>query len=297
MAKWTADDITDQSGKTFIVTGANSGLGLETTRALLGAGARVIMACRSRDKAEEALAEIAVDTGTAEIIELDLSSLDSVRGFAAAALEACPQIDVLLNNAGVMMPPLSRTAEGFELQIGTNHLGHFALTGLLLDRLEDTPGARVVTITSLAARIGKIRFDGFKAEDGYARTREYGRSKLANLMFALELAERLEQRGSEIRSVAAHPGYSSTNLQDGTWYRFTNPVFAQAAWRGALPGLYAATADTVENGDFYGPDGLFELRGYPAIARVPGRAIDAEVRDKLWEVSEQLTDVSVAAAA
>ena len=161
MAKWTADDIGDQSGKTFIVTGANSGLGLETTRALLANKARVIMACRTRSKAEAALADIGEHPGTAEIMELDLSSLESVRSFAAEVLEACSTIDVLINNAGVMMPPLSHTAEGFELQIGTNHLGHFALTGLLLERIEQQAGARIVSVSSLAARLGKMRFDGF----------------------------------------------------------------------------------------------------------------------------------------
>ena len=297
--KWTADRIPDQGGRTAIVTGANSGLGLITARELARKGARVVMACRNMAKGESALAEVqaAAPGAEVELAELDLGSLDSVRSFATGR---DGPLDLLVNNAGVMAPPRSETADGFELQLGTNHLGHFALTGLLLGAMEGRDDARVVTLTSGAHRIGSIAFDDLQSEQGYKRWRAYGQSKLANLLFATELNRRLRAAGSAVKSLAAHPGYAATNLQsaaapfvDRMVMVVSNAVLAQSADKGALPQLYAATQPGLDGGDFVGPDGFQEQRGHPHLVTPHNRdAYDEDIARRLWEVSEELTGVS-----
>jgi NAD(P)-dependent dehydrogenase (short-subunit alcohol dehydrogenase family) len=294
-------DIPDQDGRIAVITGANSGIGLEAARELARAGAHVVLACRDTGKGEAAAQAIRATVAGAELdVEaLDLASLDSVRAFAERYSHQ--RLDLLINNAGVMAAPYARTADGFELQLGTNHLGHFALTGLLLDRLLATPQARVVTVSSTAHKFGSVRFDDLQSERSYRRWAAYGQSKLANLLFALELDRRLRATGADMLSVAAHPGYAATNLQfAATPSRIErigsvvlNRVYAQGADRGALATLYAAVAD-IPGGSFVGPDGFQEMRGQPKIV-VPTRAArDPENARRLWEVSEQLTGVHFA---
>jgi NAD(P)-dependent dehydrogenase (short-subunit alcohol dehydrogenase family) len=298
--KWTADQIPDQSGRVVVVTGANSGLGLVTARELARAGATVILAARD-GKAKAALGQIAGAVPAAKLDprELDLADLDSVRGFAESVSADHPRIDVLVNNAGVMMPPRSTTADGFELQFGTNHLGHFALTGLLLNTLAAVDGSRVVTVSSLEHRPGRLDFDDLQSERSYSPRGAYQRSKFANAVFGLELDRRLRAAGTPLISVLAHPGYSATNLQfagpTGLIKPFLwvgNQLIAQSAEQGALPQLYAATAPGVEGGFFIGPDGFREARGHPTVVQPVGRARDAETGERLWQVSEELTGVS-----
>jgi len=296
-------DLPDQTGRTAVITGANSGIGLEAARALAGAGAQVIMACRDTNKGEAAAAAIrtALPSAKLAVAKLDLASLDSVRAFAASHEQE--HLDLLINNAGVMVPPYRKTADGFELQLGTNHLGHFALTGLLLGQLLGTPGARVVNVSSTAHKIGRIDFDDLQSERSYQRWRAYGQSKLANLLFTFELDRRLRAAGSELRSLAAHPGYSATNLQfaatpsriERIGSTVLNRVVAQSAEQGAEPTLYAATAD-IPSGSFVGPDGFQEMRGKPTLVKATRAARDEDVAARLWEISEQLTDVRFAFA-
>jgi NAD(P)-dependent dehydrogenase (short-subunit alcohol dehydrogenase family) len=287
--KWTAQDIPQQDGRAFVITGANSGIGLEAARALGAAGAHVVVACRDTSKGEHAVAEL---DGDFDVRRLDLADLSSVHAFADA-LEC--DVDVLINNAGVMAVPRAKTADGFELQLGTNHLGHFALTGLLLARIRD----RVVTISSQAHRTGRIYFGDLQSERHYQRWIAYGQSKLANLLFMMELQRRLDAAGSPLRSVAAHPGYSATNLQFHTQsiqdqlMSVANKLIAQSAAMGALPTLYAATAD-VPGAAYIGPDGLFEQRGHPKLVDMSGAAKNADNARRLWELSEELTGVSFA---
>ena len=287
MAKWTARDIADQTGRTVVVTGANSGLGAEAAKALGAAGATVILACRNVDKAAPVAAAIGAN---AEVRRLDLADLSSVRDFAAGV----DTVDVLINNAGVMGVPQSTTADGFEMQFGTNHLGHFALTGLLLDRVTD----RVVTMSSLMHRIGSINVDDPNWQHRrYGRWPAYGQSKLANLMFAYELDRRLAAAGSTVKSLAAHPGYASTGLQGHTqsvWDRLmgVGNLFAQSAEMGALPELYAATAPSAVSGSYLGPDGPFEQRGYPKVVGSSGKSRDRAVAASLWGLSERITGVT-----
>ncbi len=280
-----------------MVTGANSGLGLATARELAGAGARVVMACRNLEKGEAAKRDIEAATPGAalELEQLDLSSLDSVRAFAERFSGG---LDLLINNAGVMAPPRGRTADGFELQFGTNHLGHFALTGLLIGAMEGREDARVVTLSSTAHKTGRIAFDNLGGERHYFRWRAYGQSKLANLLFALELERRLRAAGSNVKSMAAHPGYAATNLQfaapplvDQLVMRVGNAVIAQSEEMGALPTLYAATAPGVAGGTYVGPDGLLEQRGHPKPVSPNRAARDEDVARRLWEVSEEMTGV------
>jgi NAD(P)-dependent dehydrogenase (short-subunit alcohol dehydrogenase family) len=300
---FTMIDIADQSGRTAVITGANSGIGLEAARELARAGAHVVLACRDTSKGDAAAATIRAEISGAQLdVEaLDLASLDSVRAFA----ERYPheQLDLLINNAGVMAPPYTTTADGFELQLGTNHLGHFALTGRLLDRLLRTSGARVVTISSTAHKFGRINFDDLQSERSYSRWRAYGQSKLANLLFTLELDRRLREVDADVLAVAAHPGYAATNLQfaatpsrvERLGSVVLNRVVAQSAERGALPTLYAATAEIPGN-SFVGPDGFQEMRGQPKVVRPVRAARDAETARRLWDVSEELTDVHFAFA-
>src|SRR4051812_34116937 len=283
MAGWTAADMPDQSGRRALVTGANSGIGLEAAKALAEGGARVILACRDVGRGEEAARRI---EGDVEVRRLDLADLASVRDFAAG-LDG--PLDLLVNNAGVMAPPRRTTADGFELQIGTNHLGHFALTGLLLDRLLEGERPRVVTISSGAHRIGRIDFDDLQSERRYRRWQAYGQSKLANLLFAFELQRRA---GLALFSVAAHPGYSATNLQGRSLAVF-NLLLAQSAAMGALPTLYAATMD-VPPAAYIGPGGPGEMRGHPKLVSASAAARDEATAARLWEISERLTGIALA---
>lgn len=295
ISKWTAEDIPDLTGKTAIVTGANSGIGFEMARALVRKGARVILACRSQDKGETAHRRIAQEYpgAKAELAQLDLSSLASVRRFANEfTAHHFDHLDILINNAGIMAVPFGKTVDGFELHFGTNHLGHFALTGLLLDFIILTPQARVITVSSGGQRFGKIDFDHLNSEEDYDRQRAYAQSKLANLLFTYELQRRFERAGVEPIAVAAHPGWTATNLQvHWRMVRVLNPFFGQKPEMGALPTLYAATAADVQGGDYYGPGGWQELRGYPKKVQSSDRSHDAEVAARLWTVSEELTGV------
>jgi NAD(P)-dependent dehydrogenase (short-subunit alcohol dehydrogenase family) len=293
---WTAADIPDLSGRLAVVTGANSGLGLVTARELARAGARVVIACRNVEKGQAAAASV---PGDPEVRRLDLADLGSVREFSAGIAADFATLDLLVNNAGVMAPPRRLTVDGFESQFGTNHLGHFALTGLLLPLLVNAGGGRVVTVSSGAHRIpGGIRFDDLQGERSYIAWRAYGQSKLANLMFCFELARRSSAAGSGLVSVAAHPGYARTNLQfagprfwEAALMRVTNLVLAQSAEMGALPSLYAAVVPDLPGGTFVGPDGRGEQRGYPKVVTAADKAYDEAAWLRLWEVSEQLTGV------
>jgi NAD(P)-dependent dehydrogenase (short-subunit alcohol dehydrogenase family) len=301
MSGWTAADMPDLSGRTAVVTGANSGLGLVTAHELARSGAEVVLACRNAEKGRDALAAVsAVASGVAPRLEsLDLADLGSVRDFAGRVGALWPGLDLLVNNAGVMAPPRRETVDGFESQLGTNHLGHFALTGWLLEMLCATPDPRVVTLSSGAHRMGKIRWDDLQYRHRYNNWLAYGQSKLANLMFGLELARRAAAADSPLRSLIAHPGYSATNLQSAgparVWERVPmavlNRVYAQSADMGALPTLYAAVTD-LPSGTFVGPDGLFEGRGHPHIVTGAERAYDEEACRRLWTVSEELTGVT-----
>jgi NAD(P)-dependent dehydrogenase (short-subunit alcohol dehydrogenase family) len=286
MGGFSVADIPDLSGRTAVVTGASSGIGTATAAALAGAGAQVILAVRAPTRGERAAAAI---DGATEVRTLDLASLASVRRFAA---DWSGEIDLLINNAGVMVPPLTRTVDGFELQFGTNHLGHFALTNLLLGRIT----GRVVTVSSVAHRSGRIDFDDLNWErKRYRRWGAYAQSKLANLLFTLELQRRLTAVGSRVIATAAHPGYAATNLQFHSgrraievFSRIGNRLFAQDEQSGALPTLFAAVADVPGN-SFAGPGGPRELRGAPKLVGRSARAQDEAVAHRLWEVSEQLT--------
>ncbi len=295
---WTCADIPDQHGRTALITGANSGLGLETARALAQRGARVVLACRSLERAEQARAELQADcSGELIALQLDLADLESVRRSSDQLADQLGSCDVLINNAGVMAPPRRLSAQGHELQFAVNHLGHFSLTQKLLPLLK--PQGRVVHVSSGAAYFGRIAFDDLQGERSYDAWAAYAQSKLANLITALELQERLTAAGSSVRSIAAHPGLARTNLQptsvaargsrlEGLAYRLMDPLFQSAAM-GALPQLYAATAAEVELNTFYGPGGLGNLKGYPKACRMAPAARDQATRQRLWQVSEELT--------
>ncbi len=303
-AKWTAADLPELSGRVFVVTGGNSGLGLETSRELARKGGHVVIACRNATQARTALENIRTSAPRASVesMSLDLADLASVRAFAAALRERHGRLDALCNNAGVMALPYRRTADGFEMQLGTNHLGHFALTGLLLETLLATPGARVVSVSSGAHRIGRIRFDDLQSERRYSKWQAYGQSKLANLLFTYELARRAEKAGVDLTALAAHPGYAATNLQAAgprmqgsvlgeRFVALGNRLFAQPAAMGALPTLYAAAAEEVRSGEYYGAGGPGELWGHPKRVGSSRRSRDLEVAARLWQVSEDLTGV------
>lgn len=296
--KWTYNDIPDQTGKIAIVTGANTGIGYETARALAHKGADVTLACRSREKGEAAAARIAAEQpkGSVVFAALDLADLDLVRDFADGFITMHDRLDLLVNNAGVMVPPESKTKQGFELQFGVNHLGHFALTGRLLELLRGTPGARVVTVSSRAHRIGTLDFDDLNfTERGYQPWRAYGQSKLANLLFTLELQRRFDAEGVDLIAAAAHPGWTGTDLQrNSRLARAIGSFIAMSPEQGALPTLRAATAPDVKGGDYYGPHGVRELRGYPVRVGTSDAARNAEDAARLWRVSEDLTGVRYA---
>jgi NAD(P)-dependent dehydrogenase (short-subunit alcohol dehydrogenase family) len=299
--KWTAADIPDQHGRVALVTGANSGLGTAAARALARAGATVVMTARDAGKGERAAAAIRAEVPAAELDlrELDLADLDSVGAFASGVSGEHERLDLLINNAGVMAPPRRLTKSGFESQLGTNHLGHFALTGLLLGRLLAAPAPRVVTVSSGAHRIGTVNFDDLQSERGYNNWRAYGQSKLANLMFCFELQRRALAAGTNLLSMAAHPGYAATNLQfagPAAWYErvvmtVSTKVLAQSAEMGALPILYAATKSELPGGSFVGPDGFMEQWGHPHVVTAARKAYEERAWLALWEVSEELTGV------
>lgn len=296
---WSTADIPDQRGRVVLVTGANSGLGFETARALANRGATVLLACRQAERAEAAREQLAAEaTGQLEILPLDLADLASVAAAAAEVGRRWPRLDLLINNAGVMALPRQLSADGYERQFATNHLGHFALSLALLPQLRDTPGSRVVTVTSGAQHFGRLAFDDLQGEVRYDRWRAYAQSKLANTLFALELQERLRRMGSGTLSLAAHPGIARTQLQptsvaangrklEALAYRLMDPLFQSAA-AGALPQLFAATASELSGGELIAPGALGETRGAPGRGRLPAGARDPQLRARLWEVSEQL---------
>jgi NAD(P)-dependent dehydrogenase (short-subunit alcohol dehydrogenase family) len=293
---WTKDKLPDLTGKTVIVTGANTGIGFETAAALYEAGAQVILACRDFSKATEAIASIQQRKGSGSLAgaQLDLTSLASIERFATEFTKQYQHLHVLINNAGVMIPPASKTAAGFELQFGVNHIGHFALTGRLYPLLKATPGARVVTVSSLAYLRGSIDFDNLHSELSYDPMREYCQSKLANVFFALELQRRITASGDDVLSVAVQPGANKTELARN----MTAAEYAAALerfgtlmepWQGALPSLYAAASPAVKGGEFYGPDQDGGVRGYPARATIAPHALDEGIAKRLWELSEEAT--------
>src|SRR6516164_8572063 len=295
-AKWTSDDVPGQHGRLAVVTGANTGLGFETARVLAARGASVVLAGRDTEKGKAAAARIAGTAPGADVTvqPLDLASLDSIRAAAAELRASHPRIDLLINNAGVMFPPRQATRDGFELQFGTNHLGPFALTGLLLPQMLPVPGSRVVTVSSLAHRLrARINFGDLQSERSYRRVAAYSQSKLANLMFTCELARRLAGAGTTI-AVAAHPGLASTELtrNSSAASAALARLISQKPAMGALPVLRAATAPGVLGGRYYGPGRLLGTRGYPELAESSGQSHDTAIQRRLWTVSEELTGVT-----
>lgn len=295
MSAWTFDDIPDQTGRTAVVTGANTGIGFETARALARKGAHVTLACRNLDKGREAVERILAETADAAVSleQLDLSDLRNIEAFATRFKDQHERLDLLILNAGVMVPPESKTAQGFELQFGVNHLGHFALTGELLPLVQATEGSRVVVVSSTAATRGAINFDDLNFEKrGYAPWHAYGQSKLANQLFTLELQRRLRAAGSSVLVTAAHPGWTATDLQRTTaLVRFLNHFVAMKPPQGALPTLRAATDREASGGDYYGPDGFLQIRGHPKRIDMVKQAKNAADAARLWEISEDLTGV------
>lgn len=295
--KWTINNIPDLTGKVAIVTGANSGIGFETANELAKKGAMVVMACRNLQKANDAADEIRLGAKGAnlDIIQLDLADLDSVREFADTFKSRYASLDLLINNAGVMIPPYTKTVDGFELQFGANHLGHFALTGLLMDRLLETPGARIINVSSSAHRMGSgtINFDNLNAEQGYSASGAYAQSKLANILFTLELNRHLEEIGSDVISTACHPGWTVTGLQKGLLHGVSR-LIGQRPSMGALPTLQAAIDPDVQRNDYFGPGGFMEMRGYPRKVDTSQAAKDPELAQRLWDVSEELTGIRYA---
>ncbi len=296
---WTTDRIRDLTGKVVVVTGANSGIGLEAARVLARTGADTILACRSVERGQRAIDELRAEIpgSTVELMMLDLGSLASIERFARAFIRSRPRLDVLINNAGIMAVPYSQTEDGFESQMGTNHLGHFALTGRLLELLLATTGARVVTISSVAHRAGKMDFSNLLFENrGYSPFRAYWRSKLANLLFTYELQRRFESAGADALSLAAHPGFSSTDIGRHLgrhWYsRLERPLlhtFSQRPSMGALPALRAAVDSKVKGGQYYGPGGFLGLRGSPVLVKSNAASRNQQHARQLWQASEKLT--------
>jgi len=299
---WTIKDIPDLAGKTVIVTGGNSGLGLESVKAFALKGAKVIMACRSLEKGEEAKKQIVKFLPAADIIvmELDLTDLKSIRNFSSEFIQNHTRLDVLLNNAGIMMVPYGVTKDGFENQLGTNHLGHFALTGLLLEVLKNSPASRVVNVSSMAHSSGEMDFNNLLYENvkDYSPLKAYGRSKLSNLLFTYELQRFFEKNKINCMALAAHPGLSDTNLghymMEKWYFRLLMPLFfrmAQPASMGALPELRASVDPAAKPAEFYGPDGKRQMKGYPIVVQPKEKAFNKEDARKLWEASEKLTSV------
>lgn len=293
---WIAKNIPDQSGKIVIITGANSGIGYETARTLAHKGATVIMACRNLENGDLALKRIQCEHPQGEVIlkQLDLADLSSVKQFAENFMEVYDRLDILINNAGVMATPYERTVDGFELQFGTNHLGHFLLTGLLIDILKRTRDSRVITVSSYAHFFGRINFADLNGAKFYQKWLAYGQSKLANVLFGYELQRRTARNGKNPISIVAHPGYAATNLQHTSWlFSRLNPIMAQSQEMGALPTLYAATSPEIRGGEYIGPDGFFGQHGYPHKTNSSSRSWDKETAQRLWEVSEELTGIKL----
>jgi NAD(P)-dependent dehydrogenase (short-subunit alcohol dehydrogenase family) len=301
-SKWTAADVPDQTGRVAVITGANTGLGFETAAVLAAKGAHTVLAVRNLDKGNDAVARItaANPNATVTLQQLDLMSLDNVRKAADELRTNHPRIDLLINNAGVMYTDKGVTKDGFETQFGTNHLGHFALTGLLLDHLLPVEGSRVVTVSSVGHRIrAKIHFDDLNLDRNYNRVVAYGQSKLANLLFTYELARRLAAKGASTAALAAHPGGSDTELlrnmpggiRQVTQFVWSNFI-AQSPVLGALPTLRAATDPAAVGGQYYGPDGLGETRGHPKVVKSSAQSHDEDIARRLWTVSEELTGVT-----
>lgn len=292
--KWTASDILPQTGKVVIVTGANSGIGYETAKELAAKGAIVILACRNLQKAAAAKENIqqAVSGAKLEIMQIDLAALASVQQFADTFKAKYDRLDILVNNAGIMVPPFTQTKDGFEVQFGANHLGHFALTGHLMDIILATPQARIVNVSSNMHRMGSgtIDFANLNAEKGYKAAAAYSQSKLANLLFTLELSRRLAGIDADALAVASHPGWTVTNLQKG-FTHFISRLVGQLPPMGALPTLMAATDPNAQPNDYYGPSGWREIRGYPEKVDKSDAAKDAALARQLWTVSEELTAV------
>ena len=297
-----AGDLPEQTGRVVVITGANSGLGYESARAYARKGAQVVMAVRDVKRGETARARIlqSVPQANITVMELDLASLASIHSFADSFNRKYDRLDILHNNAGIMAIPRSQTKDGFETQFGVNHLGHFALTGLLLPIILATPGSRIVTTSSSAHTFGRINFADLQSQHRYGRWRAYGQSKIANILFTLELQRKLVASGSTTLSLVAHPGYASTGLQgtsattsnafiEKLMYSVMNASVAQSGAMGALPQLYAATMPDVQGGEFYGP--RFFVRGYPVRSRAVKRAYDRDTAARLWQVSEELTGV------
>ncbi|MDH3733919.1 MAG: oxidoreductase [Gemmatimonadota bacterium] len=294
--RWTVADIPDQTGRVAIVTGANSGIGYETAKALAAAGASVIVASRNDERGQQAVSGIqgVVEGASTEFMRLDLASLASVRAFAQAFKARGDRLDLLINNAGVMNPPERiETEDGFELQFGTNHLGHFALTLLLIDLLPKAPGSRVVNVSSTAQNFGKLDLeDPHWTRRRFHGMRSYAASKIANMLFTLELQRRLADAGVEAITTAAHPGWTATNLQDETPIaRVLNPILAMEPWQGALPTLFAAVDQQVVPSGYYGPDGLWTMRGYPSPNTPAKQSTDADLAARLWSLSEELVGI------
>ncbi|MCY3412805.1 MAG: SDR family NAD(P)-dependent oxidoreductase [Candidatus Heimdallarchaeota archaeon] len=300
--KWTTDDMPDQSGKVFIVTGANSGLGKEASLRLAEKNAEVIMACRNLEKGQKAfdeIKEIVPDTKLV-LFQLNLASLKSVKEFARNVIERYDRLDGLMNNAGIMQPPYMKTEEGMELQIGVNHMAHFKLTALLYDLLKKTPGSRVVNQSSIAHKMGRMNFDDINSEKSYSRNAAYGQSKLANLLFTYELARRA---GDDLQAIAVHPGYTDTPLQQNgpavggksylsRIYSLSDKLLGMPVWKGTLPMLYALTMDDVQSGDYIGPNKFGGARGWPQRIKSNKRSYNEEDSKKLWEISEKMTNTS-----
>lgn len=309
MTDWTTKNIADQTGRIAVITGATSGIGYETAKALAGSGARVIIASRNVEKGRQVLAEIRAAHAGAEVAfePLDLASLTSVANCAARLSASLPRIDLLINNAGVMaIPTRHGTEDGFEMQLGANYIGHFALNLRLLPKVLAGEAPRVVTVSSLAHRSGKINFDDLQCEKRYGYWSAYAQSKLATLMFSLELDRIARAQGWDLLSIAAHPGYAATGLQSTgprmgrtspSWLerltKLLEPLASQSAAAGALPTLFAATSPDAKGGVMYGPDGFYELKGSPALAKIVPAAQDKAVWRKLWQVSEDLTGLSL----
>src|SRR5215469_5897489 len=296
-AKWTSDDVPGQQGRLAVITGANTGLGFQTARVLAARGASVVLAVRDTDKGKQAAARIAAAAAGADVTvqRLDLACLESIRAAAGELRARHPAIDLLINNAGVMFPPKQTTGDGFELQLGTNHLGHFALTGLLLPQMLPVPGSRVVTLSSLAHRLrARINFDDLQSERSYRRAAAYGQSKLANLMFTYELHRRLSSAATTTIAVAAHPGLANTELtrNSSAASAALARLISQKPAMGALPILRAATDPGVLGGQYYGPGRLLGTRGYPEPAASSGQSRDTAIQRRLWTVSEELTGVT-----
>ncbi|UCE41797.1 MAG: SDR family NAD(P)-dependent oxidoreductase [Candidatus Aminicenantes bacterium] len=293
--KWDSNDIPDQKDRVVIVTGSSSGIGYQAAKVLTEKNATMIIAVRNQQKGNDAADKIKADNPNADVkvMELDLASLKSVHSFATKFKDSYSRLDLLINNAGVMMPPYSKTADGFELQFGTNHLGHFALTGLLIDLIIGTPESRIVNVSSSGHHYGDLNFDDLNWENRpYKKMKSYGDSKLANIYFTYELQRRLDVNGSNTMVTASHPGWTATELQRHVGVLdFLNHIFAQDITMGALPTLYAAVGPDVKGGDYYGPSGWKEMKGYPKKVESNELSHDKEIAQKLWEVSEELTGI------